>query len=206
MEDALAILKEAGAILEGHFIGISGRHMALYVNKDAWLPRTDLVFRVCKNLAEVNKDKNIDIVVGPAVGGVILSQWTAYHLSQMTDKTVLSVFTEKTPEGGQILKRSYDKLVAGKRILAVEDTVTTGGSVKKTIEAVKAAGGDIVQLTLIINRDPTKITSDTFGVPVNALSELPAESWAEEEVPEWLKKIPINTEFGHGAKYLKKHP
>lgn len=191
--------------MEGHFIGVSGRHLPVYINKDAWLLHTGLVSKVCERIAELNKDKNIEVVVGPAVGAVVLSQWTAYHLSQMTGRDVLSVFTEKTPEGGQVLKRNYDRVVKGKRILAVEDTVTTGGSVKKTIDAIQAAGGNIIQLSLIVNRDPANVTEATFGVPVNALAEINMESYEEGSVPEWLSVIPINTEVGHGAKYLKEH-
>jgi orotate phosphoribosyltransferase len=208
MSDVIKILKEAGAITEGHFIGTSGRHLSLYVNKDMWLPRTELVSEVCRMVAEFNKDKGIEAVVGPAVGGIPLSQWTAYHLTKITGKPVLSLFTEKTPDGGQefSVRRGYDKMAKGKKILAVEDTVTTGGSVLKTLDAVRAAGGDLVQLTLIVNRDPKNINEKAFGVSMNSLAELPSESYGENEVPEWLQKIPINTELGHGAKYLKDHP
>jgi len=205
MEDVVRLLKEAGAILEGHFVGASGRHLSIYVNKDAWLPQTDLVSKICRMVAELNKDKGIEVVVGPAVGGIPLSQWTAHHLSEITGRTVLSVFTEKTPDNGQALKRGYDALVKGKRVLAIEDTVTTGGSVKKTIDAVKKAGGNLVQLTILVNREPANVTTSTFGVPMNALADLPSESFAENEIPEWLKKIPINATLGHGAQYLKEH-
>lgn len=201
----MQILKDAGAIIEGHFIGASGRHLPVYINKDAWLLHTQLVSKICRELAELNKDKDIDVVVGPAVGGVVISQWTAFHLSEITGKEVLSVFTEKTPEGGQILKRNYDKVVSGKRILAVEDTVTTGGSVKKTIEAIKNAGGNIIQLSLIVNRNPKLVTGEVFGMPVNALAEIDMESYEEFEVPDWLKAIPVNTTYGHGAQYIKEH-
>ncbi|MBV9349428.1 MAG: phosphoribosyltransferase [Patescibacteria group bacterium] len=207
MDDVLAILKEAGAIVEGHFIGISGRHLSVYVNKDAWLPRTDLVSKVCRMIAESNAENGIEAVVGPAVGGIPLSQWTAHHLSQLTGKTVLSLFTEKTQDDGQAFssRRGYDKLVKGKRVLAVEDTVTTGGSVMKSLNAIREAGGELIHLTIIVNRDPAHINSELFGVAMNALAELPSESYAEEELPEWLKQIPVNTVLGHGAKYMKEH-
>ena len=139
MDDVVQILKDAGAILEGHFIGNSGRHLALYMNKDAFLPRTDIVSQICLMFAELDKDIDVDVVVGPAIGGIPLSIWTAHHLSEITGKRILSIFTEKTPENGQILKRGYDQLVKGKRVLAVEDTVTTGGSVKKTTDAPATA-------------------------------------------------------------------
>lgn len=208
MKDALTILKESGAIIEGHFIGVSGKHLSGYVNKDAYLPHSDVVSELSRMLAEQHKDKEIDVVVGPAVGGIPLSTWTAHHLSEMTGKKVLSVFTEKTGDGGreQILKRGYDKLVNGKRVLAIEDTVTTGGSVNSTIKAVQDAGGEVVQLGLIINRDPRNITEDIFPVPTTWLTEIQTETFPEDEVPDWLWDIPINTTYGHGAKYVAEHP
>lgn len=206
MDDVVEILKSTGAVLEGHFIGVQGRHLPTYINKDAWLPHTHLVSQVCELLAHANAENKIDIVVGPAVGGVVLSQWTAFHLSRITGKEILSVFTEKTPDDGQIFKRGYDLLVKGKRVLIVEDTTTVGSSIKKTLAAVVAAGGNTVQISVVANRDPKLVKSETFGVPFSALAELPFESYAEDEVPDWLKKIPINTTVGHGAKYLKEHP
>lgn len=205
MDDVVQMLKDAGAILEGHFIGNSGRHLSIYMNKDTFMPHTKTVSKIGRMFADLNKDNAIEVVVGPAVGGILLSTWTAHHLTELTGKEVLSVFTEKTEDNGQVLKRGYGQLVKGKRVLAVEDTVTTGGSVRKTIDAVTAAGGIVVQLSLVLNRDPKNVNESTFGVPVNALAEIPMESWGEDEVPEWLKKIPINTTVGHGAKYLKEH-
>lgn len=205
MDDVVEILKKAGAILEGHFIGTAGRHMSLYITKDAWFPHTEIVSKVCGMFAELNKDKDIDVVVGPALGGVVLSTWTAYHLSKLKGKDILSLFTEKTPENGQVFKRGYDKVVKGKKVLLVEDTVATGSSIRKVIDAIREAGGDLVQISLVINRVSKDVNAESFGVPLNALGEVPAETYAENEVPEWLKKIPINTEFGHGAKYLKEH-
>jgi orotate phosphoribosyltransferase len=208
MEDVVKILKDAGAILEGHFIGTSGRHLSLYINKDVILPKVDVVSKLGRMFAEMNKDKNIEIVAAPAVAAIPFSQWTAHHLSELTGKKVLSVFTEKTVEGGQEFtdKRGYASLVKGKRVLVVEDTASTGGSVKKTVEAVRAAGGEVVQVSLMINRDPKTINADSMGFPLNQLGIIPAESWGESEVPEWLLKIPVDPSVGHGAKYLKNHP
>ncbi len=206
MDDIVQILKDSGAVLEGHFIGTSGKHLSGYMNKDAFLPHTDIVSKICKNFAELNRDKNIEVVVAPALGGLPLSQWTAHHLSEMTSTRVLSLFTEKNVEGVQVFKRGYDKLVHGKRTLVIEDTVATGGSVKKVIDEVKGAGGIVVQLSLIVNRDPEHIDDSTFGVPMNALAEIPMQSFAEDEVPDWLKKMPIRTDVGHGAKYVQEHP
>jgi orotate phosphoribosyltransferase len=205
MDDVVQILKDAGAILEGHFIGTSGRHMGVYITKDAWMPHTAIASEVGRMFAELNKDKGIDIVVGPALGGIILSQWTAYHLSQITGKDVLSCFTEKTEDNNQVFKRGYDQLVKGKRLMLVEDTVATGSSIKKVIASIEAAGATLVQISLVINRVSGLINEESFGYPMNALGEVPAETYGEDEVPDWLAKIPINTTVGHGAKYLKEH-
>lgn len=208
MENVVQILKDAGAILEGHFIGTSGRHLALYINKDVILPKVDVVSKIGRMFAELNKDKNIEVVAAPAVAAIPFSQWTAHHLSEITGREVLSVFTEKTADNGQEFaeKRGYGNLVKGKRVLVVEDVSTTGGSVKKTVEAVQEAGGEVVQTSLMINRDPDHINSDTMGFPLNELGVMPTESWGEGEVPEWLLGVPINTHVGHGAAYVKAHP
>ena len=203
MNDIEQLLRDSGAILEGHFIGTSGKHLSGYMNKDAFLPRTDIVSKISMMFAELNKDKNIEIVVAPAVAGIPFSQWTAHHLSEITGKTVLSIFTEKTSDNGQLFKRGYETLVKGKRVLVVEDTVATGSSVMKVIERVREAGGTVVALSLVVNRDPKHITESTFGVPMNALVELEMQSFAEGEVPEWLQKMPIRTDVGHGATYLR---
>ena len=98
MTDVLKILKKTSAILtDGHFVGVSGRHMPVYINKDAFLPHTAEVSKIGKLFADKFKNKKIEIVIGPAVGGVPLSQWTAHHLSKIDHREVLSMFTEKTP-------------------------------------------------------------------------------------------------------------
>ena len=206
MNDVEKLLRDAGAVLDGHFIGTSGKHLSGYVNKDAFLPDTAVVSAICRKFAELNADKEIEAVVAPALGGLPLSQWTAHHLTAITGKKVLSLFTEKDSVGVQVFKRGYNKLVKGKRVLVVEDTVATGGSVKTVIDKVIEAGGNVIQLSLIVNRDPERITSDIFGVPMNALVDIPMRSFTEEEVPDWLKVIPIRTDVGHGAKYIKEHP
>jgi len=130
-QEVLSILKRVGSVItDSHFVGTSGRHMSVYVNKDALFPHTAETSRVCELFAEKNKDLPIDIVVGPALGGIILSQWTASHLSRITGREILSVYTEKVPKGDgedQVFRRSYDQLVKGKNVLVIEDTTATGG-------------------------------------------------------------------------------
>ena len=112
MKDIVKILKSVGAIItDSHFVGTSGKHMPAYINKDALLCHTKQVSEVGKLFAEKFKNKNIEVVISPAVAGIPFSQWTAYHLSKITGREVLSVFTEKTPENDQVFKRGYDAVV-----------------------------------------------------------------------------------------------
>ncbi len=202
-EEVIDILKKTGAVLEGHFVGVSGRHMKVYVNKDAFLPHTEAVSRIGELFAEKNKHLPVDIVVGPAVGGIILSQWTAYHLSKLLGREVLSIYTEKTPESDQVFRRGYDKVVEGKNVLIVEDTTTTGGSVRKVVDKVKVAGGNVLQVTVMTNRDTTSVTEETVGAPFSWLAILAADSYAEEECQLCKANVPVNTNVGHGKKFLE---
>ena len=127
--DVISILKKVGALIPNdHFVGTSGMHIDTYINKDALYPHTKETSEVGKLFAEKYKDKNIDVVVAPALGGIILSVWTAHHLSELNSKDILGIYTEKTPEGSQIFTRGYDKFVNGNKC-AIE--VETGTKIKK---------------------------------------------------------------------------
>ena len=202
--EVIDILKKTGALLNnGHFVGTSGRHIDTYVNKDALYTHTEETSKVCRLMAEKVKDFDIDVVVGPALGGIVLSQWTAYHLSQIKHKEVLAVYTEKTPEGGQKFTRGYDKFVRSKNVLIVEDAPTTGLSAKKVVDVVNNALGKVVAVSVMVNKNPKEVTSDFFGVPFLPLVEFEIQSYGEADCLMCQKGIPINTEVGHGKEFLK---
>ena len=204
MKDIVSILKNVGAIItDNHFVGISGRHTPTYINKDALYPHTKETSHVGKLFAEKFKNKNIEVVVAPAVAGIPLSQWVAYHLSNVCKREVLSVFTEKTPEDDQILKRGYGAIVKNKRVLVVEDLTTTGGSVKKVIRSAKEAGGKVVAACVMVNRDPKLVNSKSIGVPFSALGVFRVPSYEEKACPLCKAGVPINTTVGHGKKFLE---
>lgn len=201
--EALELLKQTKAILtDSHFVGTSGRHMPAYINKDALYPHPDATSRMGELFAEKNKDMNIDIVAAPALGGIILSTWTAYHLSKKEGREILGIYTEKTPDKNQIFTRGYDQLVKDKNVLIIEDLTTTGGSVKKVVESVKNTGGKVVGVCVMVNRDPDLVTSDAIGAPLSWLAELKIESWEEQDCPLCKQGVPINTTVGHGKKYV----
>lgn len=204
MSQIIEILKKTGAVLEhDHFVGTSGLHFDTYVNKDALYPHTVETSAVCKMFAEAYKDKNIDVVVGPALGGIILSQWTAYHLTQLTGKEVLSLYTEKTPEKDLVFTRGYDKYVVGKQVLVVEDITTTGGSVEKVIKSVKAAGGMVAGVGVMVNKNPSQVTSQSLGAPFMALSEYPVVTYEAGVCPLCQSGVPVNITVGHGKKFME---
>lgn len=203
MNDSISILKSLGAIItDDHIVYTSGKHGEIYINKDALYPHTKETSEIGRLFAEKYKDREIEAVAGPALGGIILSQWTAYHLSQLKGKEVLGVYTDKTPEGEQIFKRGYDKLIQGKNVLIVEDLTTTGGSVKKVVDSAKSVGANVVAVCVMVNRD-INITSETIGAPFDSLGVLEAGAWDESDLPEHIKARPINTDVGHGKKYLQ---
>jgi orotate phosphoribosyltransferase len=201
----LDILQRLGAVLTNdHFVYTSGKHGEVYINKDALYPHTRETSQVGRMLAELILANSLqpEVVVGPALGGIILSQWTAYHLSELLGKEVLSVYTEKDDQKNQVFTRNYDQLVAGKKVVVVEDVVTTAGSLKKTLDSVRQAQGLVEAAVVMVNRNP-EVTDELVGTKFLALANLPAEAWDESEIPDWLRARPINTKVGHGKKYLQ---
>jgi orotate phosphoribosyltransferase len=203
-DETIELLKKTKAILaDSHFVGTSGRHFPVYLNKDALYPHTVETSRMGELFANKNQDLNIDVVVGPALGGIILSTWAAYHLSKLKNKQILGVYTEKTPEGGQVLTRGYDKLVKGKNVLVVEDLTTTGGSVKKVVASINQAGGRVAAVCVMVNRDSKLVTSESVGAPFRSLAVLEVPSYDAAACPLCKANVPINTDVGHGRKFLQ---
>ncbi|MFA4993982.1 MAG: phosphoribosyltransferase family protein [Bdellovibrionales bacterium] len=202
-QELLDILKETGGYITGsHIVTTSGKHIDTYLNKDAIYPHTHVTSAVCKAMAELFVDSNIEAVVGPALGGIILSQWTAYHLSELTGKEVLGIYAEKTANKDQILTRGYDALVRGKRVLVVEDILTTGQSLAKVVRSVKEVGGIVVAACAMINRAPDKVDSTVVGAPLKTLAELRLPAWDKADCPLCKNNVPINTTVGKGREYL----
>lgn len=205
--EVIEILKKVGAVItDDHFVYTSGKHGSVYINKDTIYPHTELTSQIGELFAEKYKDQNIDVVCGPALGGIVLSQWAAYHLTKKKCKEILGIYTEKDPDGNQVFyKRGYDKLVTGgKNVLVVEDLTTTGGSVLKVVNTVKAAGGNVIAVCVMVNRDPEKVNSQTMGVPFHSLAILKAQAWDEADCPMCKNGRPINIKIGHGQKYMEK--
>ena len=203
-EKIIEILKKVNAVItDEHFVYTSGKHGEVYINKDALYPHTQESSNVGLMFAESFKDFEIDVVAAPALGGIILSQWTAHHLSKLKGNEVLGVYTEKDENKNQIFTRGYDKLIVGKNVLVIEDLTTTGGSVKKVVETVKKAGGNVVAVGVMVNRNPSDINEEMMGVKFKALGTIPAKAYDESECPFCKEGRSINIIVGHGRKYVE---
>lgn len=203
-DDVLSILKEVGAIItDDHFVYTSEKHGSVYINKDALYPHTQLVEKVGKLFAEKYKDESIDVVVAPALGGIVLSQWTAHALTKVSGREVLSLYTGKDEQENQVFGRGNDAFTKGKNALIIEDLTTTGGSVKKVIKAVEEAGGNIVAVGVMVNRSPDVVNAALFGYPFSSLGILFTEAFNVEDCPYCKENRPINTTVGHGKKFLE---
>lgn len=194
----LKTLKDIGAIIQNsHIIYTSGKHGSAYVNKDAIYPHTRLTCDLCLEIAAHFEDQGVDVVVAPAIGAVILSQWIAFHLSEIEDREVLSVYAEKDGESF-VIKRGYDKLLKDKNCLVVEDILNTGGSALKVVQKVRELGGNVIGVAALCNRGGVT-EEDLDDVPeLFSLTQIKLEAWDAKDCPLCAKNIPINTSVGKG--------
>ena len=203
-QEVLQVLGKVGAVIaDSHIVYTSGKHGTAYVNKDAVYPHTKETSDLCRAIAQQFANDGVEIVIAPAIGGVILSQWTAHHLSEITGREVFGVYAEKAESGDAfIIKRGYDKIVAGKNVLVVEDVLTTGGSAKKVVEATRSLCGNIVGLGVLCNRGG--ITPEDVANPPKlfALVNVKLDAWDEADCLLCAQNAPINMDIGKGREYL----
>lgn len=196
-------LSDTGAIItDSHIVYTSGRHGKVYVNKDALYPHLEAVSFVCEQISFAFVNSAIEVVIAPAIGGIVLTQWVSFYLQQHGNYgKVLAVYAEKDGDGF-VIKRGYDKLVHNRRVLVLEDVLTTGGSVRKVIEAVRMHGGFVAGLGALCNRGG--ITPADVGDPQKmfCLMDIQLDSWPEEECPMCAQGVPICTSVGKGKEFL----
>ncbi|KAB2664729.1 orotate phosphoribosyltransferase [Brucella tritici] len=180
-EDVLAVFREAGAILEGHFILTSGLRSPVFLQKARVFMHADKTEKLCKALAEKIKAANlgtIDYVVGPAIGGLIPSYETSRHLH------VPSVWVER--ENGVFRLRRFD-VPKGARVVIVEDIVTTGLSIRETIDCMKDLGIEVLAAACIVDRSAGKAD---VGTKLISLAEYEVPAYPADKLPPELAAIP----------------
>lgn len=179
--EVIETFKKAGALLEGHFVYASGRHGNQFLQAARVLQFPEYTGALCEAMADEFWDDNVELVVGPATGGIILAYETARSLG------CRGVFSEKEPDGGMAVKRGF-AIPEGIRTLVVEDIITTGGSVMKTIAHLEARGANVIGVSALIDRSGGQAA---FQHPYRPVARLHMESWAPEEIPPELSEIPI---------------
>lgn len=180
-EEVRTLLVKTGAIMDGHFLLTSGLHSPHYVEKFNVLQHPAYTAQLCAAMAEKFKDAQIETVVGPVTGGILLAHETGKSLGTR------AIFTERV-DGKMRFRRGFS-LRAGERVLIVEDIVTTGGSIKEVIEVVKAAGAVPVAVSMLVDRSGGK--ADFGDVPSTALLTMDVETYAPETCPLCAKGVPM---------------
>ncbi len=181
-EDVLAEFKAAGALREGHFVLSSGLHSGVFLQKNLVFMEATRSARLCKALAAKIREKvaQVDIVVSPAVGAIIPGYETGRQLG------VPSIFVERDA-GAFRLRRGF-ALEPGAKVVMVEDIVTTGLSSRECIEAIQAAGGEVVCAACIVDRSGGK--ADGGGALV-ALAPLAVPAYSAAALPAALAALPV---------------
>ncbi len=169
MVDVDALLASTGAILQGHFQLASGRHSDRYIEKFRIMEDPQATVALCGLIAAHYRDAGARVVVGPAMGGVILAYETARQLGAR------SIFAEKgvLPGKDLVFDRGFS-IARGERVLVVDDVLTTGGSVRQLLALLEHAGADIAGIGFLIDRAAGAID---FGVPFFACHQMSIESF-----------------------------
>lgn len=179
-EEIIKIFKDNEVMLEGHFLLTSGRHSDKYMQCAKLFTHPKIAEIICGELCEKVVDWNIDLVAGPAVGGIIM----AYEMSRQLD--VPNIFAER--ENGKMTFRRGFVVPEGVRVLITEDVVTTGGSVKEVIELIQKSGGVAAGVGSIVDRSNGEVD---FGIPFEAVLRTEVISFPPEECPLCAKGIPV---------------
>ncbi|MCB1460958.1 MAG: orotate phosphoribosyltransferase [Nitratireductor sp.] len=180
-EDVLDIFRSCGAILEGHFILTSGRRSPVFLQKARVFMHADKTEILCKALAQAIRDAGlgrVDYVVGPAVGGIIPAYETARHLG------VPAIWVER--ENGVFKLRRFE-IEQGARVVIVEDIVTTGLSIRETVDSLRAIGAEVLAAACLVDRSAGKAD---VGVPLVALARYEVPSYEPDKLPPELAAIP----------------
>ena len=179
-DQVLDIFHETGALLQGHFILTSGRHSASYFQCAKVLQYPKHLQLFANEIVGYFRDLSIDLVISPAVGGIVLGTEVGRQL------IVQTIFTERE-SGVMTLRRGFE-ILAGNNVLVVEDVITTGGSVQEVINVAIKAGANIVGVGVLVDRSAgaVKLHDNQFCV-----TELEVVSYGADKVPEELASIPV---------------
>lgn len=177
------LLREAGALLDGHFQLASGKHSPLYIEKFRLLERPPQTEALCRMIADWARGMSPGLVAGPTTGGIIISYEVARQLG------LRGIFAEKNEDcsPGRSFQRGFE-ISPGERVLVVDDVLTTGGSVRDVLEAVRSLGGEVIGVGVLVDRSAGSVD---FGVPLFACLQLDLPAYAPDACPLCKEGIPL---------------
>ncbi|MDQ4045207.1 MAG: orotate phosphoribosyltransferase [Chloroflexota bacterium] len=184
MTDLMTQLRDFGALKTGHFLLASGRHSDVYLEKFDLLRNPRATGEVCAGFVEAFREMDIDVVVGPTTGGVLLAYETARQME------LPAAYAERAKEGSD--KREIRRgtvFQEGSRVLVVDDILTTGGSVRETLGALEAHPVEVVAIGVLVDRSGGEVRFD--DVPLRALAQMKVESWEPERCPLCANGVPL---------------
>ncbi len=178
--EAEKILRDTGAILDGHFLLTSGLHSPTYVEKFKVIQYPQYTTQLCSMIARHFAQENIQVVAGPTVGGIILAFEVAKQLG------VRAIYAEREGER-RVFRRSLT-INPGERVLVVDDILTTGGSVKEVIDEVVRQKGEVIGVGILVDRTKDKVE---LGVPLFSCLEISIPAYKPEECPQCRAGVPL---------------
>ena len=179
--EALEHFRNEGALLDGHFILRSGLHSRQFFQCALALQRMPVVEAFGKELSDQVRALNVETVVAPAMGGLVIGQEVARQLGARF------IFVEK--EAGKLVLRRGFTIQPGERLLVVEDVITKGGRVQETLQIVRAHQAEIVGVAVLVDRSGGELS---FGVPLHSVIQLQVESFSPDQLPPDLAQIPAS--------------
>jgi len=181
-EEIMRKFEEAGAIQKGHFKLTSGVHSDAYIQCAQVMQYPEFIHNLCSELGKRFKGTNIDVIVGPAIGAIIM----AHVMAMVLGPWVRAIFTERE-NGKMTLRRSFE-IKKGENVLVVEDITTTGSSVREVIDIVKSRQAKVVGVGALIDRSGGKVD---FGVRYEKLVTIKMKTYEPDDCPLCKKGIPI---------------
>jgi orotate phosphoribosyltransferase len=191
MKEVQAVLQQAGVYKHGHFQFTSGLHSDVYLEKFQVMQYPEYTAILCAEMARRTRHLKPDVVIGPAVGGIIL----AYELGRQLERRAL--FTERV-EGKMQLRRGFS-VAPGERVLLVEDIVTTGGSAREVLEAISPLQAQVVGITCLVDRSDGQVQ---FPVDFYPLLSMDITSWDPKDCPMCQQNIPLVIPGSRNLQYI----
>ena len=192
LKNSLAVLRKTDALLEGHFVLSSGLHSPIYIQCAKLLSYPNLSKKICLSLSKKIKKnfKNIDLILSPAMGGIIIG----YEIGKLLNKE--TIFAERV-NGKFILRRGF-KIKKKSRVLIIEDVITTGKSSLECVKLINKSKGKLLGFASIIDRSNSK-SLKIKGKKIISQIKINVPSYTKKNLPNSLRQIPITTP---GSRYI----